>query len=107
MDDCAGKGFEMLISACGHLILPSLRLLLQVLLNSLRFVVLAVALPCRNCAVCVLQSCSLMKSVSLGSGRGLGVGEKCRPLLVSGVAGGSPGSTGVIQVLSCSVTFGC
>lgn len=99
MEDCAGKGFEMLIAACGHLTLPSLRL--QVLLNSLRFVI-AVALPCRSCAVC-LQSCSLMKSVSLGSGRCLGVREKCRPLLVSGVAGGSPGSTGTIQVLSCDV----
>lgn len=52
-----------------------------------------------------LQSGSLMESVSLGSGRSLGVRGKCRPRLVPGVTRGSPGSTGTIQVLSCLVIF--
>lgn len=62
VDDCAVKGFEMLIAARGHLTLPSLQCQLRVLLNSLRFVVVAVALPCRNCTVSV---CSLAPSWDL------------------------------------------
>lgn len=106
MDDCAGKGFEMLLAAWGHLTLPSLQLLFA------GFAELPQVCRPHGCAalqeLCCpcCRSCSVVKSVSFGCGRCLGVREKCRSLLVSGLAGGSPGSAGAVQ-MSCSLMLGC
>lgn len=55
VDDRGGKGFGMLEVVCGHLTLPGLWLLLQLLLSSLRFVIAVVVLPRRNHAVGVFS----------------------------------------------------